>query len=53
MALRSARQVCSCNIRRHTPAQEIPLERRCYGTPERDKTEKRVKRFNNVNIAPE
>ena len=53
MSLRSARQVRSCNIRRHIPAQETPLERRGYGTPERDKTEKRVKRFNNVNIAPE
>lgn len=53
MSLRYAWQVCSCNIRRLTPAQEIPLERRCYGMPERDKTEKRVKRFNNVNIAPE
>ncbi len=53
MSLRYIRQVCSCNIRRLTPAQEIPLEMRCYGMPERDKTEKRVKRFNNVNIAPE
>lgn len=53
MALRYIRQVCSCNIRRHIPAQKIPLERRYYGMPERDKTEKRVKRFNNVNIAPE
>lgn len=53
MSLSSARQVRSRNIRRHTPAQEIPLERRCCGTPEIDKTEKRVKRFNNVNITPE
>lgn len=53
MALRYIRQVCSCEHTQADSAQEIPLERRCYGTPERDKTEKRVKRFNNVNIAPE
>lgn len=49
MSLRYAWQVCSCE---HTQAYSCARDS-FRKTMERDKTEKRVKRFNNVNIAPE